>query len=134
MNTKKEMLKSALESLGYKPQEDQDGDIFIRYQMKTLYFQAEESEEEPYAAVVLPQFHSFDEEEAIKTLTVCNKLTRELKMIKVVIDHTLRSTTAICEFYFTDEESLKNSLKHAIHIIGLIRMKFYETLRELDID
>ena len=131
---KKEMLKSVLEALGHKPQEDKDGDIFIRYQMKTIYFLTEDDEEEKYVSVLLPQFYSFEEDEAIKTLTACNKLTRDLKLIKVFVDQTYGSTSASCESYYTDEDSLKNSLKHSIVIIGLVRIKFYDTLRELSSD
>ena len=34
--TKHEMVVSVLQSLGLKPQIDDDGDIFVRYQMKTF--------------------------------------------------------------------------------------------------
>ena len=32
--TKKEMIIEAIESFGYKPVVDDDGDIYVRYQMK----------------------------------------------------------------------------------------------------
>lgn len=35
--TRHEMVVSVLQSLGFKPQIDDDGDIFVRYQMKTFY-------------------------------------------------------------------------------------------------
>ena len=35
--TKQEKVVSILQSLGFKPQIDEEGDIFIRYQMKTFY-------------------------------------------------------------------------------------------------
>ena len=34
--TKQEKVVSILQSLGFKPQIDEEGDIFIRYQMKTF--------------------------------------------------------------------------------------------------
>ena len=36
--TKKEMVMEAIESLGYKPYIDDDGDICVRFQMKNIYF------------------------------------------------------------------------------------------------
>lgn len=34
--TKKEMILEAIESLGYKPHVDDDGDICVRFQMKNM--------------------------------------------------------------------------------------------------
>ena len=36
--TKKEMILEAIESLSYKPHVDDDGDICVRFQMKSIYF------------------------------------------------------------------------------------------------
>ena len=36
--TKKEMILEAIESLGYKPHVDDDGDVCVRYQMKNIFF------------------------------------------------------------------------------------------------
>lgn len=33
--TKKEMILETIESFGYKPVVDDDGDIYVRFQMKT---------------------------------------------------------------------------------------------------
>ena len=43
--TKKEMIAEAVESLGYKPVVDDDGDICVRYQMKNIYFMTGQDEE-----------------------------------------------------------------------------------------
>ena len=34
---KKELILQTLEKMGYKPEIDEDGDIQIRYQMKTIF-------------------------------------------------------------------------------------------------
>lgn len=53
--TKHEMVVSVLQSLGLKPQIDDDGDIFVRYQMKTFYVMGANSDDEDYLVVVFPK-------------------------------------------------------------------------------
>ena len=36
MDEKKQKIKSILEEMGYKPKIDDDGDVYLKYQMKTL--------------------------------------------------------------------------------------------------
>ena len=43
--TKKEMILEAIESLGYKPHVDDDGDICVRFQMKSIFFLTGQEEE-----------------------------------------------------------------------------------------
>lgn len=59
------MITAAIDSLGYNPQIDGDGDIFVYYQMKSIYFMTGQ-EEEKYVAIILPQFAEVkDGEEAL---------------------------------------------------------------------
>ena len=51
--TKKEMILEAIESLGYKPHVDDDGDICVRFQMKSIFFLTGQ-EEEQYISAILP--------------------------------------------------------------------------------
>ena len=44
--------------------------------------------------VMLPQFYEMDEGEEIKTLAVCNKLTRDVKLAKLFVDKNLKDVTA----------------------------------------
>ena len=129
---KRELVKNVLEVMGYKPMVDDDGDIAFHYQMKTIYVLGTQQEESKYLVVMLPQFHEIHEGEEIKTLTVCNKLTRDVTLAKVFIDKTLKDVTACCEFYFCDEECLDTQLKHSLEILGQIRSVFYKALEELD--
>ena len=59
--TKHEMVVSVLQSLGLKPQIDDEGDIFVRYQMKTFYVMGANSDDEDYLVVVFPQMYEVDE-------------------------------------------------------------------------
>ena len=130
--TKHEMVVSVLQSLGFKPQIDDDGDIFVRYQMKTFYVMGANSDDEDYLVVVFPQMYEVNEGEETKVLAVCNKITREIKLTKVYIDQTLKNVSASCEFYYNGEESLKTCLDKAIEILGMVRSTFIKTIRSFD--
>lgn len=129
--TKKEMIVEAIKDFGYKPVMDDEGDIYVRYQMKSIYFMAGQ-DEEPYVAAILPQFADVDEGEETLTLAVCNKVTREVKLAKVYIDQTLKSVSASCEFFYTDMESLKANVGHSLHILGMVRSTFIKTKAEFN--
>lgn len=130
--TRHEMVVSVLQSLGFKPQIDDDGDIFDRYQMKTFYVMGANSDDEDYLVVVFPQMYEVDEGEETKVLAACNKITREIKLAKVYIDQTLKNVSASCEFYYNGEESLKTCLDKTIEILGMVRLTFIKTMRSFD--
>lgn len=126
------MVVSVLQSLGFKPQIDDDGDIFVRYQMKTFYVMGANSDDEDYLVVVFPQMYEVNEGEETKVLATCNKTTREIKLVKVYIDQTLKNVSASCEFYYNGEESLKTCLDKAIEILGMVRLTLIKTMRSFD--
>lgn len=130
--TKQEMVESVLQSLGLKPKIDDEGDVFVRYQMKTFYVMGTNSDDEDYLVVVFPQMYEIDEGEETKVLAACNKTTREIKLAKVYIDQSLKNVSASCEFYYNDEESLKVCLDKAIDILGMIRISFIKAMRSFD--
>ena len=130
--TKHEIVVSVLQSLGLKPQIDDEGDIFVRYQMKTFYVMGANSDDEDYLVVVFPQMYEVDEGEETKVLAACNKTTREIKLATVYIDQTLKNVSASCEFYYNGEESLKTCLDKAIEILGMVRLTFIKTMRSFD--
>lgn len=130
--TKQEKVVSILQSLGFKPQIDEEGDIFIRYQMKTFYVMNANSDDEDYLIVVYPQMYEIDEGEETKVLAACNKMTREIKLAKLYIDQTLKNVSASCEFYYNGEESLKTCLDKAIEILGMVRPALVKTMRSFD--
>lgn len=130
--TKQEMVVSVLQSLCLKPKIDDEGDVFVRYQMKTFYVMGTNSDDEDYLVVVFPQMYEIDEGEETKVLAACNKTTREIKLAKVYIDQSLKNVSASCEFYYNDEESLKVCLDKAIDILGMIRISFIKAMRSFD--
>ena len=129
--TKKEMILEAIESLGYKPHVDDDGDICVRYQMKSIFFLTGQ-EEEQYISAILPQFSEIQEGEETMTLAICNKVSREIKLAKVYIDQTLKSVTASCEFFYTDMDSLRNNVEHSLNILGMVRSTYFKIRSEFN--
>jgi hypothetical protein len=127
---KKELILQTLEKMGYKPEIDGDGDIQIRYQMKTIFVFVGD-EEDSYVAVLLPQFHEIAEGEETLVLATCNKMTRELKLAKVFVDQTFKSVSASCEFFYANEESLENSLDKSLQMLGVVRSQFRKNKTEL---
>lgn len=129
--TKKEMIITAIESLGYKPNVDDDGDICVRYQMKSIYFMTGQDEEQ-YVSAILPQFSEVSEGEETLTLAICNKMSREVKLAKVYIDQTLKSVSASCEFFYTDKDSLKINVEHSLSILGMVRSTYLKARSEFN--
>ena len=127
---KKELILKTLEKMGHNPEVDNDGDIMLHYQMKTIYVLTGE-EEEPYISMMLPQFHEVEEGQETLVLAVCNKMTRELKLAKVFIDQTFKNVTATCEFYYANEESLEQNLRNSLQMLGVIRTVFRNNMAEL---
>ena len=79
--TKQEMVVSALRELGYKPQTDNDGDVFICYQMKHFYVMGTQDEEN-YLTVLFPQFYSISEGDETKVLAACNKANVPMTFVR----------------------------------------------------
>ena len=51
---------ATLEKMGYRPELDNDGDILLRYQMKSIFVLTGD-EDDSYVSVMLPQFHEIEE-------------------------------------------------------------------------
>ncbi len=127
---KKELILSVLEKKGLKPEIDNDGDILIRYQMKSI-FVIVGNVEDTYVAVLLPQFHEITDGEETLVLATCNKMTRDLKLVKVYVDQTFKNVSATCEFFYSDEKSLEESIGHSLELLGVVRSVFRKNKTEL---
>lgn len=128
--TKKEMIMTTLEKMGYNPETDNEGDIMFHYQLKTVFVIVGD-EDDPYVSMILPQFYEIEDDKEVIILAVCNKMTRDLKMAKVFIDHTYKKVSSSCEFYYTSKKSLEQNLRNSLNIFGVIRSLFKEELEEL---
>ena len=129
--TKKELIMSILEEkMGYCPEIDEDGDIKVAYQLKTIYVMTTD-DDEPYVSVMLPQFHDIEEGKETVALAVCNKMTRELKIAKVYIDQTFEHVTATCEFYYNSKNSLLQNLEKSMELLSIVRTVFRNDMDDL---
>ena len=129
--TKKDLIMSTLEEkMGYCPEIDEDGDIKVAYQLKTIYVMTSE-DDEPYVSVMLPQFHEIEDGKETLALAVCNKMSRELKFAKVYIDQTFKHVTATCEFFYSGKKSLMQNLEKALELLGVVRTVFRNDMEEL---
>ena len=129
--TKKELIMSTLEEkMGYCPEIDEDGDIKVAYQLKTIYVMTSE-DDEPYVSVMLPQFHEIEDGKETLALAVCNKMTRELKFAKVYVDQTFKHVTATCEFFYSGKKSLTQNLEKSLELLGVVRTVFRNDMEEL---
>lgn len=128
---KKEQLMSMLQGMGFSPEYDEDGDIRMLYQMKHICFMLQEDDEENYLSVMLPQFADIEEGEESLSLAICNKMTRELKLAKVYVDHTFKAVTGVCEFFYANEEALEYSIRMSLRTIGVLRSLYLRTKQEL---
>lgn len=128
--TKKEFLLSVLESMGRRPQIDEDGDVFFAYQLKNFWCIVG-NEEDRHITLLLPQFLEVDEGEEALSMAICNRMTRQLRFGKVYVEHTLKHISAACNFYYSDEESLRENIEHSLNILRDIRTAYLATKREL---
>lgn len=132
--TKKEQIVNVLERMGYKPKIDKEGDIMLRYQLKTLFFLVNDDDEENFVNVILPQFAEIDDGEETLYLAACNKVTRGTRMVKVYVDRTFKNITASCEFYYANDESLEFNLQKSLSILAIIRTLYRNCIKELSED
>lgn len=129
--TKKELIMSTLEEkMGYCPEVDEDADIRVAYQLKTIYVMTGDDDEQ-YVSVMLPQFHEIEDGKETLALAVCNKMTRELKFAKVYVDQTFKNVTATCEFFYSGKKSLEQNLEKSLELLGVVRTVFRNDMEEL---
>ena len=120
--TKKEQIIAILEKMGYSPNIDSDGDVAVRYELKYIYFITDDDDpNDHYASVLFPQFYEIKEGEETLVLTTCNKMAREVRLVKVYLDGSFKNVTASCEFFYTDEEALERNITESLNLIGVVR-------------
>lgn len=133
--TKKEQIIAILEKMGYSPNIDSDGDVAVRYELKYIYFITDDDDpNDHYASVLFPQFYEIKEGEETLVLTTCNKMAREVRLVKVYLDGSFKNVTASCEFFYTDEEALERNITESLNLIGVVRTMFRQFKDDLSED
>lgn len=120
---KLELVLEILNEMGYQTTVSDEGNVCFLYELKTLYVLINEPDNQ-FLSVYFPQFEVVKESDMVKTLTLCNKLTRELKIIKVFIDESFESVSASCEFYYARKKDLKGCIERALDIFSIIKTIF----------
>lgn len=55
-----------------------------------------------------------------------------MRLAKIYIDTNLTEVTASCEFFYSDEASLRLQLEHSLVILGRVRSVFRQALVEFE--
>lgn len=131
--TKQELVMETLKQLGYRPSIDADGDVKFRHKMRTYYAQLgdREQEEHPFISLLLPNITEVEEEQITKLLLICNKASRQLKLVKMCLDENLSHLHASCEFFYRDQDSLREYLESSLKILSLVPIWVYECYQEM---
>ncbi|MCD8266816.1 MAG: hypothetical protein LUC33_06645 [Prevotellaceae bacterium] len=127
---KREAIAAALEELGLAATVDDDGDVRFTYEMKTLYALAGDGEE-PYVVVLLPQLHTIEDGEQSACLVAANKLTRELRLARVIVDERMRHVSALCDFFYEDGPALREALRRSASALAVVGSLLRKTMLEL---
>lgn len=127
---KRELIRTILEKKGFSPEIDKDGDLKFFYQLKLLYVIAGQ-EDEKYVSIMYHRIHEVEEGQESLYLALCNKMTRDFKMIKLFLDPSYENVTATCEFFYLNEDDLVHSLDRALEMLSVVRSLFKTELAEL---
>lgn len=113
-----------------------DNAIQVRYEMKHIVIRLEDKEDaddenafDKYVNVAFPAFYRVNDEDVADVLVVCNKANRELRQIKTFLSEDLDAVSSSFEFWYLNNDDLRNSLKFALYMISHIRSWFYRELR-----
>lgn len=113
-----DLLVEILKEYGLRPLVE-DNVVMFRYQLKRLFCVIEE-EQDDYACIFFPNFYEVTESEKAAALYVCNKVTKEMRHIKVYTDDELENISASSEFFFDSKESLRMGVGKGLELIGIV--------------
>lgn len=131
--TNKELVAKVFDEIGYSIRSDEEGNMFVCYQMKNIYISLGECDD-LYIVMTLSRFWEFDEEDEHLMLEVCNKLTHDFRMVKVCVDSDSNTISAYSGFYYSDERSLTLSIENSLQIFGILYPTFEECQEKLVAD
>lgn len=113
-----DLLVETLKEYGLRPNVE-DNVVMFRYQLKRLFCVIEE-EQDDYVCIFYPNFYEVTEPEKAAALYVCNKVTKDMRHIKVYTDDELENISASSEFFFDSKESLKMGVWKGLELIGIV--------------
>lgn len=128
---KKERIVKILESMGIQPKYDDEGDISIKYQLKHIFLLTTNEEDDQFISMYLPMFCEIDEGEEYLYMAACSNISREVKLIKVYVDSSLKHIGASCDFYFNSDETLEMNITKSLELMAVIRTSFRKCVNDL---
>lgn len=128
---KKTQITNTLERMGFTPHVDEEGDIYIMYQLKHIFFLTTEDEADLFISMYLPTFCEIPEGEDHLYMSACSTISRDTKILKVYVDKTGKHIGASCDFYFNNEETLEMNISKALPIFAIVRSIFRSCVEEL---
>lgn len=129
--SKKEFVCEAIQRLGFKPEIDEDGDVFFFFQMKKLFVVIGE-EEEPMVSVVHPIVAELDGEDDVSlAMAVINRVNRSRWLSKLYLDRSFEYVSATVDFIYHDEHSFDFCFKKALDNLKCVKRYYNKTKSEL---
>ena len=131
-----ETVCQILRDFGLEPEVVDDA-ICVKFEMKRISIHLNEEDEDcenagdKYVNVSFPAFYSVMEDEVADVLVVCNKANRELRQIKTFLSEDLDFVNSSFEFWYFNENDLRNSLKYALFMISHVRSWFFRELKNV---
>lgn len=126
----KEKFEKILRNEGYVPKRDDDGDIIVKFQGVTFLIMAEDNIS--FGRVWLPKFWSLDSsDEYAKACWVANRLNKEYRVGKIVIDDELKDTHCLAEFFIDkDDVQFQDIFLRMFDILFSMRREFAELMNQ----
>lgn len=128
---KKERIVKILESMGYQPKYDDDGDISIKHELKHIYLLTTNEDDDQFISMYLPMFCEIDEGEEYLYMAACSCISRDAKLIKVFVDSSLKHIGTSCDFYFNSDEMLEMNITKSLEFMSIIRTTFRKCVNDL---
>jgi hypothetical protein len=130
-------IKTVIEELGLSPIVEGDT-VFFRYEMKNLLINVidddeknESDKDNQYVSILYNCYYKIEPEEVEEVLVVCNKANRELRQIKTFVTEDFKNVCSSYEFWYLNDDDLKNSIKYGLVMCSVIRPWFYQQIAQI---
>lgn len=131
-----ETIYEVLQEMKLRPKKEDEGYIVVRSQMKNILILVDEDCED-YVRMIMPSVYSLDtEDEKMCAHYVCNKLTRESKHIKIVVDESMERIDCTSEFFVNSKDALAFAMKNGLNMLSMayfqlgVNMRSYLSCQE----
>lgn len=117
--------------LGYQPEIDDDGDVRFNFQLKPMYVVTSMEGDDHFISMCYPQLSMVKEGDEAMALAICNKMTRDMKFVKVCLDPSFSNVLAYAEFYYDTQDTLELNIKNGLECFSTLRTAYFHNQREM---